>query len=75
MDAYGLSFELPDRLKTAYRGLGFPDRNPETEWQLPVPATFVIDESGVIRSRHCLSDYRYRMEPRDIVAAVRGLSS
>lgn len=73
MDAYGLSFELPDRLKAAYRGLGFPDRNPETVWRLPVPATFVIDRSGAIRSRHCLSDYRYRMEPRDIVAAVREL--
>ncbi len=73
MDAYGLSFELPERLKAAYRGLGFPDRNPATEWRLPVPATFVIDMAGAIRSRHCLSDYRYRMEPRDIVAAVREL--
>ena len=73
MDAYGISFELPERLKAAYRGLGFPDRNPETGWRLPVPATFVIDQSGVIRSRHCLADYRYRMEPRDVVAAVEAL--
>ena len=76
MDAYGLSFDLPERLRPAYgRGMGFPDRNPGTGWRLPVPATFVIDRSGVIRSRHCLADYRYRMEPRDIVEAVRELSS
>lgn len=75
MDAYGLSFDLPERLREMYRGLGFPDRNPETGWRLPVPATFVIDPSGVIRSRHCLADYRYRMEPRDVLAAVRELSS
>ena len=73
MDAYGISFELPERLKGAYTRLGFPDRNPVTGWWLPVPATFVIDSGGVIRSRHCLADYRYRMEPRDIVAAVEAL--
>ena len=73
MDAYGLSFDLPERLREMYGGLGFPDRNPATGWRLPVPATFVIDTSGVIQSRHCLSDYRYRMEPRDVVAAVSDL--
>ena len=73
MDAYGISFELPDRLKAGYARMGFPDRNPGTGWRLPTPATFVIDQSGVIRSRHCLSDYRYRMEPRDVVAAVEAL--
>ncbi len=75
MDAYGVSFDLPERLRPAYRGLGFPDRNPETGWRLPVPATFVIDRGGVIRSRHCLADYRYRMEPRDVVAAVTALAT
>ena len=73
MDAYGISFELPERLKAGYTRMGFPDRNPATGWRLPTPATFVVDQTGVIRSRHCLSDYRYRMEPRDIVAAVEAL--
>lgn len=75
MDAYGISFDLPESLRGMYSRMGFPDRNPGTGWKLPVPATFVIDQSGVIRSRHCLSDYRYRMEPRDIIEAVRELSS
>ncbi len=73
MEAYRIDFELPERLKRAYTRLGFPDRNPKTGWRLPVPATFVIDRDRVIRSRHCLADYRYRMEPRDIVAAVEAL--
>ena len=73
MDAYGISFDLPESLRGMYSRLGFPDRNPGTGWRLPVPATFVIDGGGVIRSRHCLADYRYRMEPRDIVAAVEGV--
>ncbi len=73
MDAYGISFELPERLKAGYTRMGFPDRNPATGWRLPTPATFVVDTGGVIRSRHCLSDYRYRMEPRDIIEAVEAL--
>lgn len=73
MAAYRIDFELPERLKATYTRLGFPDRNPATGWQLPTPATFVIDRGGVIRSRHCLADYRYRMEPGDIVAAVEAL--
>lgn len=74
MDAWGLSFDLPERLRPMYRrGLGFPDRNPATGWRLPVPATFVVDRAGIIRARHCLADYRYRMEPRDILAAIRAL--
>ena len=69
-----VSFELPESAEGGmYTRLGFPDRNPGTGWRLPVPATFVIDQSSVIRSRHCLSDYRYRMEPRDVVAAVEEL--
>ncbi len=74
MDAYGLSFDLPERLRPFYAaGLGFPDRNPATGWRLPVPATFVVDRTGVIRARHCLADYRYRMEPRDVLAAIEAL--
>lgn len=74
MDAYGISFDLPEMLRPMYsERMGFPDRNPGTGWRLPVPATFVVDTGGVIRARHCLADYRYRMEPRDILAALRAL--
>lgn len=73
MDAYGIGFELPERLHAMYAGLGFPDRNPATMWRLPVPATFLVDQERVIRARHSLADYRYRMEPGDILAAIEAL--
>ncbi len=76
MDDYGISFDLPEMLRPMYEArLGFPGRNPATGWRLPVPATFVIDRAGVIRERHWLADYRYRMEPRDILAALEALPS
>jgi peroxiredoxin len=40
---------------------------------LPVPATFIIDRDGVIRARFVNADWRVRMEPADIIAALRAL--
>jgi peroxiredoxin len=71
MDAYSVVFELPDYLRGDYALLGFPDLNPETGWRLPIPATFLIDQLGVIRARHLDPDFSRRAEPADILAALR----
>jgi peroxiredoxin len=63
MDAYGVAFELPDYLREDYALLGFPDLNPGTGWRLPIPATFLIDQLGVIRARHLDPDFSRRAEP------------
>jgi peroxiredoxin len=71
MDAYGVAFELPDYLREDYPLLGFPDLNPGTGWRLPIPATFLIDQLGVIRARHLDPDFSRRAEPAGILAALR----
>src|SRR5450759_1933606 len=71
MDAYNVAFELPDYLREDYVLLGFPDLNPGTGWRLPIPATFLIDQLGVIRARHLNPDFSRRAEPADILAALR----
>ena len=38
------------------------------------PATFVIDERGIIRWRNLTSDYRVRPRPDDVLAQVHGNS-
>lgn len=38
-------------------------------WLLPIPATFVVDSSGVVVARHVDPDYRRRMEVDDLMAA------
>jgi hypothetical protein len=35
-----------------------------------VPATFLIDRAGVIRAAHVSDDYRTRMEPAAVIAAL-----
>ena len=74
--AYGLRFELPDELKAVYESFDMPltGQNADGSWGLPVPATFVIDRDGVVRARHVDPDYRTRMEPAAILAAVEALS-
>ena len=47
---------------------------PPSGWQLPVPATCVIDRAGVVRAAHVSADYRTRMEPADIVTALDELT-
>ena len=49
------------------------DRNADGSMNLPVPATFVIDRDGVVRARFLDPDWRVRMEPADVVAALRAL--
>ena len=74
MDAYGLTYEVPDYLREELQQLGFPDLNPATAWRLPVTATFVIDQLGVIRARHLDPDFTRRMEPETAIAALRKIT-
>lgn len=71
MEAFGIAFEMPEYLRDVYRQLGFPDLNPGTGWRLPIPATFLIDQMGVIRARHVDADFTRRAEPSGILAVLR----
>jgi peroxiredoxin len=74
--SYGVLFRVPDETKAYYAGLGydFGRRHGLTEWMLPIPATYVIDQDGVVRSAFVEPDFTIRQEPSDILAAVRQLA-
>lgn len=76
MDAYRISFEVPEVLWPFFDswGLNLPALNPQVGWRLPVPATFVLDPAGVVRARYVNPEYTERMEPADIVAALRAIA-
>ena len=76
MEAYKIAFTIPEYLQAGYKMFGgYPDANPETGWRIPVPATFVVDQKGVIRGRHVNADYTYRMEPAEILAVLKEIVS
>ncbi len=76
MEAYKIAFTIPEYLQAGYKMFGgFPDGNPDTGWRIPVPATFVVDQKGVIRGRHVNADYTYRMEPAEILSVLQEIAS
>jgi peroxiredoxin len=74
--SYGVPFRVPDETKVHYTGLGydFGHRHGSTEWMLPIPATYVIDQDRVVRSAFVEPDFTIRQEPSDILATVRKLA-
>ena len=73
---YGLVFRLPDDLVLVYRDtlkIDLPRFNGDASWELPLPATFVLDGAGSIRYRSAHPDYTVRPEPDELLAALRGL--
>lgn len=59
----------------ASAGWDVPGYQGGTPWVLPVPAVFIVDQEGIIRTRHVDPDYRRRMELDLIVEGVRALGS
>jgi peroxiredoxin len=75
--AFGLAFSLPDDLKDLYLNSFKNDlaaRNGEPSWQLPMPARFVIDRSGICRLADVDPDYTVRPEPELTVAFLKTLA-
>ena len=75
--AYRVTFELSDELKAVYTEIGndLAKRNADGEWHLPLPATYVIAPDKRVTFAFVDADYRNRLEPTDIVTAVRTLAT
>jgi len=74
--AFRVQFTIPADLQDLHRNVFHNDlstRTADGSWDLPVPATFVIDRGGIIRARYVSADYRTRMDPDDIEAALAAL--
>ncbi|WP_141432139.1 peroxiredoxin-like family protein [Bacillus sp. 03113] len=72
---YQLLFKLPDYLIEIYKqsGLDVPSHNGNDAWELPVPATYLIDQNGKIRFASVDPDYRNRVEPSELIELLRVL--
>lgn len=75
--ALGLAFELDDATQTKYKGYGvnLASHNANGKWQLPHPATLVVDTKGVVRYAYVNEDYRKRADPNTVIEAVKKLKA
>ena len=75
--AYRVQFTVPADIKDLHLNVFGNDPSAQTadgSWNLPIPATFVIDPAGIIRARHVSADYTTRMDPAQIEAALDALA-
>ncbi len=68
----GLVYELPQSLRPIYQKLGIdiPEYNGDNSFTLPVPATYIVGQDGVIVHDFVNADYTQRLEPAQIVALL-----
>lgn len=72
---FGLVFALPESLRPVYAnfGIDLPAHNGDDSFELPVPATYVIDQDGIVQFAFVNADYRQRAEPSEIIASLKNL--
>ena len=71
---FGLTYHVPDAQEAVYRKafVNLPFTNGDDSWELPIPATYIVDREGTIRYASANEDYSERPEPDDLVRALRG---
>lgn len=74
---FGMIYRVPDDLRAFYEGLKIDigQRHGDSTWYLPVPATFLVDQTGIVRHVYASGDITDRMEPEEIVFRLREMAA
>jgi len=74
---FGIVFQLPLDLRPIYAGFGIdlPKSNADDTFELPLPATYIIERDGKIRKAFIDADYTKRLDPEDIIRALKDIAS
>jgi peroxiredoxin len=69
---FGLAYRVPEEQQGLYRStfVNLPFVNGNSSWELPIPATFVVDPDGTILFASANEDYADRPEPLEILSVV-----
>jgi peroxiredoxin len=74
---FGLTYRVPDEQRAVYQrafvNLPFVNGNGNVEdsWELPIPATYIIDRDGSVLYASANEDYTERPEPAEIVRLLQ----
>jgi peroxiredoxin len=66
---FGLTYRVPDEQRAIYQRafVNLPFVNGDDSWELPIPATCIIERDGAVLYASANEDYTQRPEPEDIV--------
>ncbi len=75
--AFGLVYRVPAGQAVVYRRafVNLPFTYGDESWELPIPATFVVDRDGTVLFASANEDYTERPEPREIVELLHRCGS
>jgi len=73
---FKLTYRVPELQEAVYRRafVNLPFTNGDDSWELPIPATYILDRDGTILYASANEDYTERPEPGDIVGVLQGQS-
>jgi peroxiredoxin len=71
-----LTYRVPARQEALYRRafVNLPLANGDDSWELPIPATYIIDRDGAIFYASANEDYTDRPEPSDLLNILQTAS-
>jgi peroxiredoxin len=69
---FGLVYRVPEEQEALYRStfVNLPFANGDSSWELPIPATFVVDRDSSVLFASANEDYGDRPEPSEILSVV-----
>lgn len=72
---YGLVFTIDEAVRAAHKQIGvdLPTFNGDESWELPMPGTFVVDQSGTVRLAFVDPNFTHRLDPSIIIAELKKL--
>ena len=74
---FRLVFNLAEELRPIYKQFNFdiPKFNGDESWELPIPATYIVNTDGKIVHAFVNADYTQRIEPTEIISKLKELTA
>jgi peroxiredoxin len=71
---FGLTYRVPEVQESIYRRafVNLPFTNGDESWELPIPATYIVERDGTVLYASANEDYTQRPEPAAILLDLRG---
>lgn len=70
---FGLVYRVSPELQAMYESIytKLPGYNGDPSWELPLPATYMVEPDGIVSYSRVDADWRHRPEPDEILTKLR----
>jgi peroxiredoxin len=70
---FGLTYRVPEPQEAVYRRafVNLPFTNGDESWELPIPATYIVDRDATVLYASANEDYTERPEPAEIMRTLQ----